>query len=321
MTTKPISKYSRGLLDFHNHSTYSDGGDTPAELVRRAKSHGVSAMALTDHHTHTGLPEFREACKEQGIFAIPFGAEIAAELPPEVLSPTDNESPDLVLLGKNADESPMRGYQVRYTKDVRERFLPETLYSLEKVGFEIPPVDLDAQCATMHCPPDILHSFVSHGKNLERLIKYVKSVDPEVAAEAVREKPIRFANKHLYAVGCPAYVKRFQGFNVDDAINLAGEMNCKLFIAHPGGEYGFLSDAMLNHFIEKGVQGIEVRSYFNSPEQNAKFDRLATEHKLIRSGGSDCHGNNGPFKSGIYDKPQNQLPKDILEELWDNLPS
>ncbi len=97
-------------------------------------------------------------------------------------------------------------------------------------------------------------------------------------------------------------------------------MNCKLFIAHPGGEYGFLSDAMLNCFIERGVPGIEVRNYFNSPEQNKKFDSLAEKYNLIRSGGSDCHGDKGPFKIGIYDRPENQVPKDILEELIDRLP-
>ncbi|MEK6859642.1 MAG: hypothetical protein AABX54_02395 [Nanoarchaeota archaeon] len=66
---------------------------------------------------------------------------------------------------------------------------------------------------------------------------------------------------------------------------------------------------------------MEIRNYFNSPEQNAKFDGLAREHSLVRAGGSDCHGDKGPFKIGIHDRPQNQLPKDILEELWDNLPS
>ena len=63
-----------------------------------------------------------------------------------------------------------------------------------------------------------------------------------------------------------------------------------------------------------------MRNYFNSPEQNAQFDKLAEERRLIRSGGSDCHGDNGPFKIGMYDRPQNQLPEEVFEELWGSLP-
>lgn len=80
-----ISQHSQGLLDFHNHSTHSDGGDTPKGLVKRAVEQGVTAMALTDHNTNSGLLEFREACREYGILGIPFGTEIHAKLPKEIL--------------------------------------------------------------------------------------------------------------------------------------------------------------------------------------------------------------------------------------------
>jgi hypothetical protein len=118
----------------------------------------------------------------------------------------------------------------------------------------------------------------------------------------------------------PAYTSRFRGFDVDDALNLTDDMNCRLFIAHPGGDYDTLSNDILDYFISMGVHGIEVRNYFNSVEQNEKFDRLARDNNLIRSGGSDCHGDKGHFKIGCYDRPQNQLPKEVLEEVWDNLP-
>ena len=44
-----------------------------------------------------------------------------------------------------------------------------------------------------------------------------------------------------------------------------------------------------------GVHGIEVRNYFNTPEQNQKFDGLAKKYNLTRSGGSDYHGYQGVF--------------------------
>ncbi len=320
MNKKDLQRYSSGLLDFHNHSTYSDGGDTPTKLVKRAREQGVTALALTDHHCDKGLSEFIDACKANDIFAIPYGIEISAELPNEVLTPQDMSSPDLIILGKNPNKNPLKGYQEIYFNDLEKRHLPEVLNGLKSVGFEIPSVDLKEQCASFHCPPDILHDFIKYRNNIKVLKDYVKTKDPSAKDKDIEEKPIRFANRWLYAVGMPAYTTRLKGFSVGDAIKLADDMNCKLFIAHPGGDYGSLTDSMLDCFIKKNIHGIEIRSYFNSPEQNAKFDGLAKKHNLIRSGGSDCHGDKGPFKIGMYDRPQNQLPKEVLEELVDRLP-
>ncbi len=316
-----IKKYSDGLLDFHNHSTYSDGSDTPYELVQRAKRHGVSAMALTDHHSHKGLLEFRTACEEAGILGIPFGVEIGIKLPDDVLTPKDNHTPDMIVLGKNPKEEPMRDYRKLFFDFVKREHIPDTLEILEHLGFAIPSFDMDAECAKCHCPPDILYSFIHHGDNMRTLIDYVTSKNPEASPKEISSNPVRFINRYLYAVGCPAYTIKVNGFSVDDALKLVDAMNCRLFIAHPGGEYGELSDKILNYFIEKGVKGIEARNYFNNPRQNAKFDRLAKIHSLVRSGGSDCHGDKGLFKIGMHDRPHNQLPKEILEELWDNLPN
>ena len=92
------SKFSQGLLDFHTQTNHSDGRDSPTELVKRAKKEGVTALALTDHNVDTGLEEFNLACKKCGIFAIPYGTEIYAELPDEILEPGENDAPDLIIL-------------------------------------------------------------------------------------------------------------------------------------------------------------------------------------------------------------------------------
>ena len=133
-----IQEAKQGLLDFHTHSTFSDGADTPTEVVMKAKQTGVSALALTDHNVIGGLEEFNYACKEQGIFAIPFGTEIHAALPPEILQPEDNDAPDLVILGKNAQPDEIKEYQALLEKDRAERFIPETLEKLREIGFYIP---------------------------------------------------------------------------------------------------------------------------------------------------------------------------------------
>ena len=42
------------FCDLHNHSTFSDGTDTPTALVALAEERGLGAIALTDHNTVAG---------------------------------------------------------------------------------------------------------------------------------------------------------------------------------------------------------------------------------------------------------------------------
>jgi predicted metal-dependent phosphoesterase TrpH len=65
------------LVDFHTHSSCSDGVLAPAELVQRAAARRVGVLALTDHDTTAGLAEARAACDQAGIRFID-GVELSA---------------------------------------------------------------------------------------------------------------------------------------------------------------------------------------------------------------------------------------------------
>lgn len=56
--------------DLHVHSVFSDGTDTPTQLVRQAELLGLSALALCDHNTIAGLQEFLEAAKSSTVEAV-----------------------------------------------------------------------------------------------------------------------------------------------------------------------------------------------------------------------------------------------------------
>ena len=55
------------ICDLHIHSAFSDGTLTPAQLIRLAQQLHVSAVALCDHNTVAGLPEFLEAGRESPV--------------------------------------------------------------------------------------------------------------------------------------------------------------------------------------------------------------------------------------------------------------
>ena len=66
------------MIDLHTHSIYSDGTNTPAELVEMAVKRGLSALALTDHDTVAGIPHLLSAAKDTEVEAVP-GIELSAE--------------------------------------------------------------------------------------------------------------------------------------------------------------------------------------------------------------------------------------------------
>ena len=65
-------------VDFHSHSSVSDGLDAPAALVARMAEAGLTAFALTDHDTLAGLPAARAEALRRGVDLIS-GAEISTE--------------------------------------------------------------------------------------------------------------------------------------------------------------------------------------------------------------------------------------------------
>ncbi|MFT6593669.1 MAG: putative metal-dependent phosphoesterase TrpH, partial [Zhongshania sp.] len=48
------------IVDLHTHTTASDGGLSPAELVLRAQQCGVQLLAVTDHDTIDGYRAISE---------------------------------------------------------------------------------------------------------------------------------------------------------------------------------------------------------------------------------------------------------------------
>ena len=59
------------ICDLHIHSAFSDGTMTPAQLIDFAQQLQVSAVALCDHNTVAGLPEFLDAARDSGVWAVP----------------------------------------------------------------------------------------------------------------------------------------------------------------------------------------------------------------------------------------------------------
>jgi predicted metal-dependent phosphoesterase TrpH len=65
-------------VNFHCHSIFSDGEQTPEVLAGNLASAGARYTALTDHDSLEGLPRFEQALKKRGM-AFLSGVELTTQ--------------------------------------------------------------------------------------------------------------------------------------------------------------------------------------------------------------------------------------------------
>ena len=58
------------MIDLHTHSAFSDGTQTPQELLAQASASGVTTIGLTDHDTVAGWDEAVDATRANGVHLV-----------------------------------------------------------------------------------------------------------------------------------------------------------------------------------------------------------------------------------------------------------
>ena len=252
------------IVDLHVHSTESDGTFTPTELVTEAKRTGLSAFALTDHDTCSGVSKAMPCATSAGIELIP-GIELS----------TDYHGKEVHIVGLYIDieneQLLKKTTEYRKCRSERNALMVE---ALQKEGLSITMEELVAEnpdCVITRA--NIARFLYEHGQ--------IKSV---------REAFDRYIGDH-----CKCYVGRLKVASTD-AVRLIKEAGGTAILAHPL-LYG-LSNTNLQKMIDElkpvGLDGLEAiySTYTTGEEQQMK--RLARENGLLISGGSDFHGSNKP---------------------------
>ncbi len=109
MATKKTTLKASDYVHLHNHTQYSllDGLTKVPELVKRVKSYGMTAVAVTDHGTLSGTIEFYKEAKAAGIKpVIGMEAYVAARSLYDREPGKDKQNYHIILLAMNHE-----GYQ------------------------------------------------------------------------------------------------------------------------------------------------------------------------------------------------------------------
>ena len=274
------------LCDLHTHSTCSDGTLAPTELVKLALEKNLAAVALTDHNTVAGLPEFLEAARGTELEAVP-GIEFSVDY-------GDTELHILGLFVKPEHYGPITE-RVEDMLRRKEQSNIDLVKNLEQAGIFLSYEDIKAATTT--------------GQVNRALI----------AAEMLRKGYVSSIQEAF-----SKYLKQSHGYynppkrpDAFETIRFIRSLGAVAVWAHPF--LNLKTEEAIREFLpeacQAGLQGMEVFYPKFDENQTALALQLVKEFGLQPSGGSDFHGENKPDIQLGSGKGSLFLPITLLEGL------
>ena len=241
--------------DLHLHSTASDGTLAPAAVVRLGAEAGLAAIALTDHDTVAGVAEARAAGVTLGVKVIA-GCEFSVKV----------EWGEMHLLGyllpdQNAE---LLGTLDRMRAGRADRGVA-MVDAIRRIGFPIEVAEVER---------------VAAGAPIGR---------PHVARVLMHQKVVRSFDEafdRFLGQGRPAYVPKVLPdlAEITGLIRRVGGVSSAAHLRDRGNR------ALLGTFRDQGLDAVEVRHPSQSPTVRAELERSAEALGLLKTGGSDSHG-------------------------------
>jgi predicted metal-dependent phosphoesterase TrpH len=258
--------------DVHAHSTRSDGVLEPAELVREAAAVGVRLFAITDHDN---LAAFRELTVA-GAPPLPTGLDLVPGV--EINAVTRGSGLDLLEgelhvlgIGVDPDDATFEAALVAQRAARRVRF-DRTLERLREIGLPIDDqlAQLDPASDDALGRPTVARALMAAG--------HADSVDD--------------AFERLLGWGMPAYVPRsgLGPFEAIRAIRAAGGIASLAHFAEAPRQLG-----VLRRLVADGLDGLESHHRSFDEATRTAVGAVAHELGLVETGGTDYHGDFGPY--------------------------
>lgn len=243
------------FADLHLHSHFSDGTFAPEEIAARAQRAGLRAIALTDHDSIEGCERAAVACAAAGVEFI-VGTELTAE----------HNGHELHILAYLVDpQNAVFLSEMAKFQQVRQQRIREMVARINELDI---PLDADAVFALANCR--------SPGR-------------PHVARAMVKAKlcgTLDEAFERFLKKGRPAWVPKAK-MSALESIQLIHQAGGLAVMAHPGLNK---TDGSIPELVAAGLDGIECFHTKHNAAAAERYQKIAREHGLLITGGSDCHG-------------------------------
>ncbi|MBD3211394.1 MAG: PHP domain-containing protein [Candidatus Lokiarchaeota archaeon] len=286
------------MIDLHLHSTESDGLDTPQELIEKANTLGLKAIALTDHDTIDGIQDFLAFGENKKIICIP-GIEFSIKHEPE------REIRDVHIVGLNINHNSHQLIEIlkkqREGRIQQKRKICERLEN--ELGYDISFDEVKA---------------VAKSKTIGRphIIEVLIKNNPEKIEGKTKDQLFK-----MISLGGKAYVDRKFEVTLEQSIEVIKKARGIPILAHPGIYEVSDRRKFVEFCIDAGIEGIEIEYPYNNNRpyvgtENAQwaqdvlpnfYRQIANEYNLVKSGGSDYHGGKKGIKIGEVGVPDKYL--------------
>ena len=267
------------IIDLHIHSKNSDGKFTVEEIVKEAKSRGIAFLAITDHDSIICQTHAWETAKAAGLRYV-----CGVELNVTFSHPRYREGKptSLDFLGFQFDPN---------NKALKNKLALMAKYREERAAKILENINAE---------------FAKEGiKKLTKtdLAEIEATVDgvlgrPHIADYLVKKKIVATRqeafDKYLVKCDVPKYP-----LYLDEASLLIRNAGGKLVLAHPNDPHGTSVAALTKSLAEQTsivqdsmlpyIDGVECWHSRNDPATTKHYVTFAKEHRLLMTGGSDCH--------------------------------
>lgn len=272
------------LIDLHSHSTASDGTDSPAELVAKAKTAGLAALALTDHDTIGGLHEAQSAAGACGMELIR-GCEIS----------TSGKYGRMHIVGLWLPENcqPLEDFlnHLRERRGARNEII---IRKFQENGVSITLDEVQAKASGSVGRPHFAAVLLEKGYVKNRQEAFDQWLGSKGKAYVPKEVP-----------------------DPHDAVRLLADLGASPIIAHPLLQSSAISwlRPLAAELKDCGLFGMEAWHSEQTEGNSRDILAIAKDLDLAVSGGSDYHGNNKPNISLGSGKGNLRIPYAVLEMM------
>jgi 3',5'-nucleoside bisphosphate phosphatase len=271
------------MIDLHSHTTASDGTCSPEELVQEAVRTGVTVLGITDHDTFAGYDQALPYAKDAGVELV-CGIELSTKL----------QGQSIHLLGyffEGAHLDEFRAEILDMQASRRDRNI-RLVARLRELGLDITLEEAEARGKGMTGRPHFAQILLEKG--------YVNTIQ-----QAFDDYLAEEAKGYVY--------RREPQFS--EGVQMIRKAGGIASIAHPVRFKGDFA-SVVGDLAQSGMNALEAYHSDHTAADTENFLRLAKEHGLAVTGGSDFHGTVKPdIRLGTGRNGNVRVPDDLLPRL------
>ncbi|WP_054952157.1 PHP domain-containing protein [Flaviflexus massiliensis] len=266
------------MIDLHTHSAYSDGTQTPLELMTEAAQVGITVLGLTDHDTIAGYEDAKAAAEATGVGLVT-GIEISTRFKGRVVH--------------------LLGYLFDHTRAIAEHCTRVRKARVERLRDMVDVMERDG-LITWEEVQQVAGTDATLGR-------------PHIADALLQRGTITHRDEAFTTYLSPSspYYRSYWAPTLQESIKLIHDAGGVAVWAHPraaarGGMHDWQA---IREGIALGIDGLEVDHRDNPVADRAKLASMVSELGLVRTGSSDYHGSGKHNQLGEHNTSPHMLER------------